>query len=202
MIQSTGAPTVENVYANEWGDNTVSNGGTLPGWLNWQYPTDIYHQNGWFAFSSGSSTVTGYLYNNYSHGDLGAGSPTGHISCNSTGSSGCSLIAFNNVLVQTGSSQNPGDANKDQLFSVYIPTYATIGPISLYNNTMIGGSFALQIYTQSTSQTNAATFTFENNIWSPGAPGAPGWFTNERGGMATEQQRILDAFGMAVSLRL
>ena len=168
MIQSTGAPTVENVYANEWGDNTVSNGGTLPGWLNWQYPTDIYHQNGWFAFSSGSSTVTGYLYNNYSHGDLGAGSPTGHISCNSTGSSGCSLIAFNNVLVQTGSSQNPGDANKDQLFSVYIPTYATIGPISLYNNTMIGGSFALQIYTQSTSQTNAATFTFRIIFGRPG----------------------------------
>jgi len=182
MIQSSG--NVENIYANEWGDNTVSNGGSLSGWLNWQYPASIYHQNGWFGFGGPTGSVTGYLYNNYSHGDLGQGSPTGHISCNSTGSSGCSLIAFNNIVVQTASPQNPGDANQDQIFSVYIPTSAAIGPISLYNNTMIGGSFALQIYTQSTSQTNAATFNLENNIWSPGASGAPAWFTNESNGGA------------------
>ena len=183
MIQSSGY--VENIYANEWGDNTVSNGGTLSGWLNWQYPATYYHQNGWFGFGgfSPSGGVIAYLYNNYSHGDLGQGSPTGHMSCNSDGTTLCSMIAFNNIIVQTSSSANPGDVNQDQLFSIYIPSGTTgFGPFSFYNNTLSGGAYAVQIYTQNSGQTNVATFNWQNNIWSVGSLGSQAWYTNESNG--------------------
>ena len=97
---------------------------------------------------------------------------------------GCALVAFNNVIVQTGSSQWPNDARNDQLIAVDLSSYSLSGPITLYNNTLVGGSYAVEIYTDGgTPQGGPAAFTFKNNIWKPGVPGSsPGWFEQETNG--------------------
>ena len=183
QILTNGSGSV-NVFSNEEGDI-----GSLPGWLNWQYPTSAYHQDGIFVWGGETHILTGYVYNNYSHGDLGQGSPSAHLYCaaddeSGTNASGCALVAFNNVIVQTGSSQWPNDARNDQLIAVDLSSYSLSGPITLYNNTLVGGSYAVEIYTDGgTPQGGPAAFTFKNNIWKPGVPGSStGWFEQETNG--------------------
>ena len=106
QILANGQGTV-NFFENEIGDI----GGT-PGWLNWQFPINAYHQDGIFIWgTTGNEVITANVYNNSIHGDLGQGSPSGLIYCASAedGVSGCALTAMNNLIVQTGSTQWPNN---------------------------------------------------------------------------------------------
>lgn len=175
-------PATANIFACEYGDNTVSNGGTLPGWLNWQYPISVYHQNGIFGYNSSSGSnvpVTMNIYGIYDHGDLGSGSPTAHLSCNTGNNGGCAMTAFNDIVVQTASAQNPGNGVTDQLIGDTVDSSWTYGPFKYYNNTLVGGAFALEAYTNGTNASPKPTFTWENNIWYPtgGAAGGSTWYT-------------------------
>jgi hypothetical protein len=183
QILAGGQGTV-NIFSNQEGDI-----GSNLGWLNWQFPTSTYHQDGIFIWGDETYLLTAYVYNNYSHGDLGQSSPSGHLYCASndisgTNASGCSLIAFNNVIVQTGSTQWPNDAKNDQLISVDLDSYSISGPVKLYNNTLVGGAYGLEMYTSGSSPQGGATaFTWENTIWEPSIPGtATGWFDNSTNG--------------------
>lgn len=185
QIIANGQGTV-NIFANQQGDY-----GPYTGWLNWQFPTSAYHQDGIFLFGNETYVLTAYVYNNLSKGDLGQGSPSAHLYCadndiSGASASGCSLIAFNNVLVQTGSTQWPNDAQNDQLISIDLSSYSISGPIALYNNTLVGGGVSQQIFTTgSAPQGGAVAFTYYNNIWEPSVPGtATGLFTNESDGGA------------------
>ena len=75
-------------------DNDISN------WTNWQFPTGAYHQDGIILFNVGnqSAGIFANIYNNYIHGDLGVGSPTGFIYC--ADFSTCTI--YNNVLINSG----------------------------------------------------------------------------------------------------
>ncbi len=172
-VNSAGSNNVVNIYGNNIGD---ANG--LPGWLNWQYPTNQYHQDGVFIWgSSNNQVVTANVYNNYIHGDLGQGSPSGMIYCTDNGSAndgtGCILTAFNNVIVGTGSA-----ANHDQIIAVALNAGNTKA-ITLYNNTFVGGAYSLEIYNG-----NGGTFPLiaKNNIFSPGDSGSPQWFFHQENG--------------------
>ena len=174
-LNSNGSNNMVNVYGNNIGDVAGS-----PGWLNWQYPTSQYHQDGLFLWgSSNNQVVHAYVYNNYIHGDLGQGSPSGMVYCANNGSSdgtGCVLTAFNNVIVGTGYA-----ATHDQIIAVALYSGDTIG-LTLYNNTLVGGAYSLEIY-------NGAGGSFplvaKNNIFSPGASGSPGWFYHQENGGTT-----------------
>jgi hypothetical protein len=66
----------ENVSAT--GINVYNN--DITDWTLWQFPTNTYHTDGIIIYSDGSgSNVTGSVYGNYVHGDLGSGSPTAFI---------------------------------------------------------------------------------------------------------------------------
>jgi len=178
QILTTGQGAV-NVFANEAGDV-----GSLSGWLNWQWPTSTYHQDGIdFCWGDSSFVLTCYVYNNYDHGDLGQGSPSAHLYCatndqSGAGASGCTLIAFNNVIVQTGSAQWPNDANNDQITAVDLSGTQVGGGVTLYNNTMVGGQYDIEIYNSSAN--NPVPFTLKNNIWMPAIPGtSTGWFIHQ-----------------------
>ncbi|MGA9864125.1 MAG: hypothetical protein WBQ19_18590, partial [Terriglobales bacterium] len=172
-VNSAGSNNVVNVYGNNIGD-----GGSLPGWLNWQYPTGQYHQDGIFIWgSSNNQVVTAYVYNNYIHGDLGQGSPSGMIYCANNGVSGsgtgCALTAFNNVIVGTGSA-----ATNDQIIAVKADVYGVnMGPVNLYNNTLIGGAYSLEIYNVSGGPSFA--LTAKNSIFYPGDSATPRWFFHQ-----------------------
>jgi hypothetical protein len=101
-------------------------------WTNWQYPSSSYHTDGIITYSGETApTYSPLIYNNYIHGDLGAGSPTGHIYCtvgNPTGvGSGCSAIVFNNLLVNTGTNAHT---------LLWFGTRTSNNQV--YNNTIIG----------------------------------------------------------------
>jgi hypothetical protein len=173
-----------NIFSNQWGDI-----GGLPGWLNWQFPVSAYHQDGLITFpASGKETV--YAYDNYSHGDLGQGSPSGHIYCASNDESGptsggCTLVAFNNVVVQTGSTQWPNDAENDTPFAIDLSNYSIAGPMTLYNNTVIGGGQSIVAYTtpNSSPQGGPTAYTLVNNIFEPAISGvATGQYITESSG--------------------
>jgi hypothetical protein len=175
-LNSAGANNVVNVYNNNIGDNSG-----LPGWLNWQYPTNLYHQDGIFIWgSSNNQVVTAYVYNNYIHGDLGQGSPSGLIYCANNGvngsGTGCALTAFNNVVVGTGSA-----AVNDQIIAVKVDvTGVNMGPVKLFNNTFVGGAYSLELYNES----GGASFALiaKNNIFYPGNSGTTRWFIHQENG--------------------
>jgi hypothetical protein len=175
-LNSVGSNNMVNVYGNNIGDIA----GT-PGWLNWQYPTDQYHQDGIFIWgSSNNQVVHAAVYNNYIHGDLGQGSPSGMIYCASNGvngsGTGCALTAFNNIVVGTGSA-----ASNDQIIAVKLDATGTnMGPIVLYNNTFVGGAYTLELYNESGGPSFA--LTAKNNIFSAGSSGSPEWFIHQENG--------------------
>ena len=172
-VNSAGSNNVVNVYNNNIGDS-----GSLTGWINWQYPTGLYHQDGIFIWgSSNNQVVHAYVYDNYIHGDLGQGSPSGMIYCASNGVSGsgtgCALTAFNNLIVGTGSA-----STQDQIISVKLDAPGTaMGPVALYNNTFIGGEFTLELYNMGGGPSFA--LTAENNIFHPGSSGSTRWFYHQ-----------------------
>jgi hypothetical protein len=132
---------------------------------------------GAFTGSSNNQVVTAYVYDNYIHGDLGQGSPSGMIYCANNGVSGsgtgCALTAFNNVIVGTGSAS----AN-DQIIAVKLDASgANMGPINLYNNTFVGGAYTLELYNVSGGPSFA--FTSKNNIFSPGDSSTTRWFIHQ-----------------------
>ncbi len=160
-LNSAGSNNIVNVYGN-----------TITDWTNWQYPTSLYHQDGLFIWgSSNDQKVTAYVWNNYIYGDLGAGSPSGMIYCANNGISGagtgCALTAFNNLIVLTGFGGS--GSSGDQAFAFkFDVSGANMGPIHLYNNTVSGGRYGIEIYTGGTA---GATWTLENNIFSMGSGG-------------------------------
>jgi hypothetical protein len=176
LLNSAGSNNIVNVYNNNIGD---ANG--LPGWLNWQYPTYQYHQDGIFLWGSNNNQkVTAYVYNNYIHGDLGQGSPSGMIYCANNGVSGsgtgCALTAFNNVVVGTGSA-----ASNDQIIAVKLDENGVdMGPIKLYNNTFVGGAYSLEMYNMSGGPSFALTAM--NNIFAPGNSSTPRWYYHQENG--------------------
>lgn len=143
-LNGSGTP---NVYNNEIAD-----------WTNWQYPSSTYHTDGIIVYGN-SSIISPTIYNNYIHGDLGAGSPTGFIFCTygvSGNGSGSSCTIYNNVLVGTGYA-----ATHDQ--GIYFHSgngTNTLGPHYIYNNTFVGFSF--QVYAETDS---SIIYKIENNVF-------------------------------------
>jgi hypothetical protein len=149
-INGGGSP---NIYANDIGTN-----------VNWQFPTSAYHTDGIIVFCY-PGVVSPYIYNNYFHGDLGAGSPTGQVFCTygMTGS-GSACTVFNNVVVGIGY----GTTN-DSLIYWHAADGNPLGPHRIYNNTFVAGG------TQNALDGDTTThYTFQNNVFSPG--GTAGWF--------------------------
>jgi hypothetical protein len=138
------------IYNNDFSD-----------WLNWQFPISTYHTDGIIVFNDadGGYTCAGLgaldtfrIFNNYFHGSLGGGSPTGYIACGER--TACTI--FNNLMVDNGSLPCDG----------YIWAYATGGPFYIYNNTIVGGSGANQAITLNASLGTSvySKATIENNI--------------------------------------
>ena len=169
LLNSAGKNNVVNVYNNEIGDI-----GDVPGWLNWQYPTSTYHQDGIFLWGTSGEVVTANIYNNYIHGDLGQGSPSGMIYCTNDGSggdgTGCNPTAFNNVIVGTGSA-----ATNDQMIAVGLASGDTIS-VTLYNNTLVGGAYSLEIYN---GQGGVFPLVIKNNVFFPGSAGSPRYYFHQ-----------------------
>lgn len=126
-----------NVYNNEISD-----------WTNWQFPTKTYHTDGIIAFGD-SSVPSPSIYDNFIHGDLGSGSPTGFIFC-SYGVQGNG----------NGSSEPDSQPPTTRTSTPQRQRHEPPGPHYVYNNTIVG--FMFQIYAQSDSTIN---YTIENNIF-------------------------------------
>jgi hypothetical protein len=123
--------------------NVSIHGNDITGWLNWQCPasaafctdkTDAYHTDGILIFQPRGNAVvfSPQIYNNYIHGDLGAGSATAYIYCTYGGGSGTTSTAcviFNNLLV------NDGGHN-----TWLLGTGTSTDGHKIYNNTLIGRS--------------------------------------------------------------
>ena len=137
-------------------DNDISD------YTNWQYPTGTYHTNGVIAFGD-SSVITPQIYNNYFHGDLGAGSPTGFVFCTygtAGNGSGSSCTIFNNLFVGTGFS-----ATNDAAIYFHSGNGTNaLGPHSIYNNTFSG--FQFQIYVEADPK---IFYTIVNNLFVGGS---------------------------------
>lgn len=149
-INGGGSP---NIYANDIGTQA-----------NWQFPIASYHTDGIIVFGY-PGVVSPYIYNNYFHGDLGAGSPTGQIFCTygMTGS-GSACTVFNNVIVGMGY----GTTN-DSLIYWHAADGNPLGPHRIFNNTFVNGGTQNALDGDSTTH-----YTFQNNVFSPGGSG--GWF--------------------------
>ena len=167
-----GANNVVNFFGNNLGDVT----GAEAGWGNWQYPTGTYHQNGVFCWGAVAKIVNAYVYDNYLHGDLGAGSPSAILYIANGGGTlpGCAMTAFNNIIAMTGT-----NVNNDQATAVKLDaTSGVMGPIIYENNTIIGSAYQLEFYNNNTGPQDFA-FTNYNNIWSPGSSGNTAWFFHQ-----------------------
>jgi hypothetical protein len=172
-LNSNGTNSVVNVFNNNIGDS-----GSMTGWINWQFPTDLYHQDGIFIWgSSANQIVTANIYNNYIHGDLGSGSPSALIYCANNGvngsGTGCALTAFNNVVALTGAG-----LTGDQIIAMKLDvTGVNMGPVKLYNNTFIGGAYSLELYNISGGPSFA--LTMQNNIFYPGSSSITRWYIHQ-----------------------
>jgi hypothetical protein len=103
-------------------DNEITN------WTNWAYPTSAYHQDGviLYNFSNPTAGLTATLYNNFIHGDLTEGSPTGFIYC----AQNTSCTVFDNVLV------NPSDGHS--IFGMlWLGAGSANQDMNVYNNTLV-----------------------------------------------------------------
>jgi len=166
-------------------NNLVIHDNNITNWTNWQFPTDLYHQDGVILFNFGNPTagLTATLYNNYIHGDLGVGSPTGFIYC--ANYTTCTI--YNNLLVNTG----------HVIYGIMWLGQSTYfgKDMNVYNNTIVGatssdvcimlnisGKAAVEnnvctgpggIWLFSTYQTSLASFaatvsTSNHNVWNLG----------------------------------
>jgi hypothetical protein len=171
MLNESASGGIVNAYNNEIGDI-----GALSGWLNWQYPSSEYHQSGMFIAGT-TYNLTAYIWNNYIHGDLGQGSPSGMLYCTAWSSStgGCNGIAWNNVLVGTGSA-----LTNDQLVAANQPGVSgQEANLALYNNTLVNGGYQIEWYTYGNNNPTMAWQSY-NNIFS--GSGASWFYTTSNGG--------------------
>jgi hypothetical protein len=175
-------------------DNNITN------WTNWQFPTSALHQDGIILFNVGNSSagVTATIYNNYIHGDLGVGSPTGFIYC--ADFSTCTI--YNNLLVNTGhviygimwlgQSSNMGKDMNVYNNTIVGATSSDVcimlnitGKATIENNvcTGPGGIWAFSTYQTSLSSFTATVSTSNRNVWNIGSGMA--WGSQASGSNAT-----------------
>jgi hypothetical protein len=143
-VNGSGAP---KIYNNEIAD-----------WTNWQYPTSAYHTDGIIVYGN-SSSIAASIYDNYIHGDLGAGSPTGFIFCTygvPGNGSGSSCTIYNNLMVGTGFAAT----NDAAIFFHGGNGTNALGPHYIYHNTIVG--FSYQIYAETDPNTK---YTIQNNVF-------------------------------------
>jgi len=155
IFQNTLADHCHHIQPNGQGAiniwmNDVSN------WSDWIWPGtgNGCHTDGMISFSDSTTEVAPNVYDNYFHGDLGLGSPTGMIYCATNltnGGSACTV--FNNLLVGAGSMLSGNDA------WMYVHASA-LGPMKYYNNTLVNGGFSLDM-----DGDTVTPYTFENNIF-------------------------------------
>jgi hypothetical protein len=183
-----------NVGGGDSGDtfNNVSiYKNTITNWTNWQFPTNAYHQDGIILFNVGnpSAGITANIWDNYIHGDLGVGSPTGFIYC--ADFSTCTI--YNNVLINSGNLiygimwlGQGNNMGKDMY--VYNNTIVAnnrndicitlniTGTSSIKNNVCTGpsGIMAFGSYHSSFSSFAATVGTSDNNDWNIGTGNAFG----------------------------
>ena len=122
-----------NVGGGDSGDtiNPVNiNGNNITNWTNWQFPTSAYHTDGIILYNVGnpSAGIIANIYDNYTYGNLGVGSPTGFIYC--ADFSSCTL--FNNIIVNTGNT----------IYGLmWLGQSSDMGTnMNVYNNTIIGAT--------------------------------------------------------------
>jgi len=130
-------------------DNDISD------WTNWQFPKNTYHTDGIIVYGD-ASVLSATIYNNYIHGDLGAGSPTGFIFCTygvQGNGSGSACTIYNNLLVGTGFAST----NDQGLYFHASDGTNPLGSYKIYNNTFVG--FAYQLYAESDATID---YTVEN----------------------------------------
>ena len=187
-----------NVGGGDSGDtfNNVSiYKNTITNWTNWQFPTNAYHQDGIILFNVGnpSAGITANIWDNYIHGDLGVGSPTGFIYC--ADFSTCTI--YNNVLINSGNLiygimwlGQGNNFGKDMY--VYNNTIVAnnrndicitlniSGTSSIQNNVCTGpsGIMAFGSYHTSLSSFAATVGTSNNNDWNLGTGNAFGSLAN------------------------
>jgi hypothetical protein len=166
------------IYAND-----ISN------WTNWQFPTSAYHQDGIILFNVGNSSagIIANVYNNYIHGDLGVGSPTGFIYC--ADFSSCTV--YNNLLVNSGHTIDGiiwlgQTSNNGKTMGVYNNTIvstqndigltlALSGHATVKNNIFNGVSVGIHDYNTLTSTVTASN----NNLWQTTSGAAPQMATGD-----------------------
>lgn len=106
-------------------------------WNLWQYPTSAYHTDGLIIYSNAAinSSYSGKFYNNYVHGSLGAGSPSGYLG---TGCGGQNFLIYNNLF----KCENP-DRGGSCMVVYNAGQCVGTQPVntSFYNNTSIGAGF-------------------------------------------------------------
>jgi hypothetical protein len=143
-INAGGGDSGDTIYNLQIYANNITN------WTNWQFPTGTLHQDGiiLYNYATGSQTLTASIYNNYIHGDLGVGSPTGFIYC----AQNASCAMFNNLLVNTGHTIDG---------IIWADTH--LGGDKIYNNTIVGISSDIAITLGSTPATNVSTPMIVNN---------------------------------------
>jgi hypothetical protein len=152
VVGITGSATNVLIYGNDMSD-----------WTNWQWPTSVYHQDGLITYtgptSAGAPTYAPFIYNNYIHGNLGNGSPTGYIYCTSsnggsnTDPTPIQCTVFNNLIVNAAANDT------------CIWLGGATGPHVVYNNTIVGpgtgGGYGMVLG----SQGHTTNVTLKNNIF-------------------------------------
>jgi hypothetical protein len=130
-------------------------GNSMTGWLNWQYPTSTYHQDGIILYSDSGTPFTVYVYNNYFYGDMGEGSSTGMLFITTPNNEydPITTYAFNNVFYDSV----PYD---DPMWIAQTIVYA-------YNNTFVGsgGGVPIMMSDGSSTPSTAASANAENNVF-------------------------------------
>jgi len=180
-------------------------GNTITNWENWQYPANLYHQDGVMLYNVGnpSAGLTATLYNNYIYGDFSnGGSPTGLIYC----ADFTSCTIFNNLLVNTGNVSayhSPlwlgQSANFGKNMNVYNNTMVTTassegacvtlqitGTATINNNICVGYTTALSSYITTLAAFQAVISASNNNVWPSGMGGSAFSYNDGgEGGFAT-----------------
>jgi hypothetical protein len=181
-----------NVGGGDSGDtinNIVIKGNTITNWTNWQFPTNVYHQDGVILFNAGNPAagLTATIYNNYVYGNLGIGSPTGFLYC----ADFTSCTVYNNLLVNTGNTIDGiiwlgQGTNLGRNFSVYnntivsnqndiAITLAINGHATFQNNLVFGVNAGIHDYNNLTADVALSN----NNVWRTGSGTAPDMATND-----------------------
>lgn len=169
--QSNAAPTGTNLFQNTTSDichhfqptgsgplNIWMNdvGGAL-GYTDWIWPKSGTgcHTDGIISFSDSTTPMLPNIYDNYFHGDLGNGSPTGFVFCtygtaHLPGGSNCTV--FNDLFVGSGYMAKGNDAH------VFVQAGAGT-PQVFYNCTFVIGGYAFDMEGDSTTH-----MTWENLV--------------------------------------